>query len=85
MDKRYVEEKLIKLLQNDNALLITADTDLVDDLQYDSLMFVELIIKIENEFNIEIPDEMLDIDVLRKYGFLENFLISVNTDGGENE
>ena len=36
---------------------ITMDTDLMKDLEADSLDAVEIIMCIESEFNIEIPDE----------------------------
>ena len=40
---------------------ITADTDLVDDLGADSLDLVDMLMTLEDEFNIgEVPDEMLE-------------------------
>ncbi len=36
---------------------ISADTNIVDDLGVDSLDVVELIISVEDEFGLEIPDE----------------------------
>lgn len=38
---------------------ITADSRLVDDLKADSLDIVELIMDLEQEFDVEIPDEEL--------------------------
>lgn len=38
---------------------ITIDSHLIDDLKADSLDVVELIMDLEQEFNIEIPDEDL--------------------------
>jgi len=38
---------------------ITMGTDLVKDLEADSLDVVELVMEIEQSFNIEIPDETL--------------------------
>ncbi len=38
---------------------ITMETDLIDDLKADSLDVVELVMEIEQQFNIEIPDETL--------------------------
>lgn len=38
---------------------ITMETDLIDDLKADSLDVVELVMEIEQQFNIEIPDEIL--------------------------
>ncbi len=38
---------------------ITMESKLIDDLKADSLDIVELIMDLEQEFNIEIPDEEL--------------------------
>lgn len=44
-----------------DAESITADTDLVDDLGADSLDLVDMLMTLEDEFNIgEVPDEMLE-------------------------
>ena len=40
---------------------ITADTNLVDDLGADSLDLVDMLMSLEDEFNIgEVPDEMVE-------------------------
>ena len=40
---------------------ITPDTDLVDDLGADSLDLVDMLMSLEDEFNIgEVPDEMVE-------------------------
>ena len=39
---------------------ITADTNIVDDLGADSLDVVELIMSVEDEFQIEVPDEAIE-------------------------
>lgn len=40
---------------------ITVDTDLVDDLGADSLDLVDMLMSLEDEFNIgEVPDEMVE-------------------------
>ncbi len=45
---------------------ITNETSLLEDLGADSLDLVELIMAMEEEFNIEIPDE--DVEQLRTVG-----------------
>lgn len=54
-----VEERFKKLINNylEEDTHITLDTDLFNDLDLDSLDFVELVQKTEEEFKIEIPDE----------------------------
>ena len=39
---------------------ITADTDLQEDLGADSLDVVDLLMSIEDEFEVEVPDEELE-------------------------
>ena len=39
---------------------ITMDTDIADDLGADSLDVVEMLMAIEDEFEIEIPDEKIE-------------------------
>ncbi|MBQ8538841.1 MAG: acyl carrier protein [Ruminococcus sp.] len=53
---------------------ITADTDIQDDLGADSLDIVDLIMSLEDEFEIEVPDE--DIEKLRTVGALVSYIES---------
>ena len=50
---------------------ITADTNLSEDLEADSLDVVDLLMSIEDEFEIEVPDEEIEniktVDQLVKY------------------
>ena len=48
------------------------DTDLQDDLRADSLDVVDLLMSIEDEFDIEIPDE--EIENIRTVGELVNYI-----------
>ena len=51
---------------------ITVDSDLQDDLGADSLDVVDLLMSIEDEFEIEIPDE--EIENIRTVGELVSFI-----------
>ena len=53
-----VRDIIAKQLDIDGAS-ITMTSRLIDDLKADSLNIVELIMDLEQEFNIEIPDEEL--------------------------
>ena len=50
---------------------ITPDTNLSEDLEADSLYVVDLLMSIEDEFEIEVPDEEIEniktVDQLVKY------------------
>ncbi|MDO4749195.1 MAG: acyl carrier protein [Eubacteriales bacterium] len=51
---------------------ITADTDIQDDLGADSLDVVDMVMSLEDEFEIEVPDE--DIENLRTVGALVSYI-----------
>lgn len=70
-----VLEKLIELLceQLDiEADEVNENTDIVNDLGADSLDVVDLVMTLEDEFDIEIPDE--DIEKIRTVGELAHYL-----------
>ncbi len=55
-----MQEKVIKLISEATkveASKITLETSFQDDLHLDSLDIVELMMKMEDEFGIEIPEE----------------------------
>ncbi len=55
-----MEEKVINLISDATKIdkaKISMDTNFVDDLNLDSLDIVELMMKMEDEFGIEIPEE----------------------------
>ncbi|SHJ67635.1 acyl carrier protein [Paramaledivibacter caminithermalis] len=52
-----IKELIIEQLGLDEGTEITMDTSLMNDLEADSLDAVEVIMAIEDEFDIEIPDE----------------------------
>ena len=54
--------------------LVTPDASFVDDLGADSLDTVELVMALEEEFGIDIPDE--DADKLKTVGDAMNYLKS---------
>lgn len=53
--KNIISEKL-----DVNPDTITLETSYIDDLDVDSIELVELIMRIEDEFNIEIEDEQAE-------------------------
>lgn len=52
-----IKEIIIEQLGLDDDTTITLESSLVDDLEADSLDAVEIIMAIEDEFDIEVPDE----------------------------
>lgn len=54
-----VKELVVEKLDVDPGL-VTMDTDIMKDLEADSLDAVEIILGVEEEYGIEIPDEAAD-------------------------
>ncbi len=55
-----MQEKVIKLVSDATkveASKISAETNFIEDLNLDSLDIVELMMKMEDDFGIEIPEE----------------------------
>ena len=70
-----VLEKLIELLceqLNIKTNKVNENTDIVADLGADSLDVVDLVMTLEDEFDIEIPDE--DIEKIHTVGELARYL-----------
>lgn len=72
-------DKIIDIIStqfNINEKEINLDTSFKDDLNADSLDLVELVMALEDEFDLEIEDE--DIDVIRTVGdacdYIKNLL-----------
>lgn len=70
-----VLEKLIDLLCEQLDIEpdeVNENTDIINDLGADSLDVVDLVMTLEDEFDIEIPDE--DIEGIRTVGELARYL-----------
>jgi acyl carrier protein len=55
-----IEERVIKIVSQrlgDQNEKITSDASFIDDLGFDSLDTVELVMDFEEEFSVEIPDD----------------------------
>ncbi len=66
-----IKEILVEQLDV-NADDVTLETDIADDLGADSLDVVEMLMTIEGEFGIEIPDE--EIENLKTVGALVDYI-----------
>lgn len=60
MDKEAMKNKVVDIIANQLGVekdIITAEANVVDDLGADSLDVVELVMALEEAFDLEIPDE----------------------------
>lgn len=58
-----IQERIIKVICDQlsvEASKVTADTHFIEDLGADSLDTVEMVMAFEEEFDIEIPDDMAE-------------------------
>lgn len=74
MDKTYVIDRIIKILMN-NGIIFKLEDELTSEI--DSLAFVSLIVDIENEFNISIPDESFLDDSFRSVNGLAEVVLKL--------
>ena len=55
-----VKETLAEQLDIENEASITMDSLLIEDLGADSLDSIDIVMSIEDEFKIEVPDEVIE-------------------------
>ena len=70
-----VLEKVIEILADQLSVdpaIINEDSNLVDDLDADSLAVIDLIMCIEDEFKIEVPDSV--VENLKTVGAIVQFI-----------
>jgi len=70
-----MQDKIVKIVQEATkaeADKITPETNFVEDLNLDSLDMVELMMKVEDEFGVEIPED--DTDGLKTVQDVVNYL-----------
>lgn len=62
MSTEEVISNIIKELNPDQKTAISANMKLIDDLGFDSINMLQLILELEEKFNISLSDDDLDID-----------------------
>ena len=69
-----IKEILAEQLDIENAESITLDSLLVEDLGADSLDSIDIVMSVEDEFKLEVPDEGIEAMTLVAYivNYIEN-------------
>lgn len=76
---QHLIREVIRINQNKDVvseLVVGQECDLLDDFGLDSLLMVQLIVEIESEFDLEFDLADLNMDVLRKYHNLRDYIVS---------
>ena len=61
--KDMIFEDILKLVVNElnvSPTEITADLNIIDDLMFDSMQIYELVIDLEEAYDIRLPDDLID-------------------------
>lgn len=75
MTKETIYETVVKVIRqqrHEDDLPVTPEMSLRDDLGVDSIELIEFVIALEDEFNINIPDE--DVDQMVRMSDLLTYL-----------
>ena len=78
MEKNINVKKRLEKVFNENGLTIDLD-NLSSILELDSLQIISLFVSIEDEFNMEIPDEFLTREVLSSFNDFYEMLLNILT------
>ncbi len=70
--KEKVNSIIVEKLGVDDSSSLVPEANLLDDLGADSLDVVELVMALEEEFNIEVPDE--DVESIRTIGDIVQYV-----------
>lgn len=71
-------------IKNSNEIQIKQDLDFINDLHFDSLVLITMVIEIESKFRIELPDDAISYDTLRSYKSLCDIILYLCKQGDNN-
>lgn len=57
------------------------DLDFVDDLNFDSLLLITMVVEVERTFGIELPDDTLSLENLKSYKKIHQVISSLVESG----
>ena len=78
MEKNINVKKRLEKVFNENGLTIDLDNQ-SSILELDTLQIISLFVSIEDEFNMEIPDEFLTREVLSSFNDFYEMLLNILT------
>lgn len=78
LTRELAQERILEILEGydkvDASKEITAETSFISDLGLDSLDVVEVVMELEHEFNIQIPDQ--EADSLKTVGQAVDYILA---------
>lgn len=78
---KEIEMKLLKLIIRNSKYLVDEnkihdEMELIEDFGMDSISCIQLTVDIEKEFKISFDDQHLNIEMIKTYGKLKNYILS---------
>lgn len=80
----YLLKNIIKEIIINEEIEIGLQTNLINDIGMDSITFMTFIIRIEETFNIELPDEFFSLKVLSNIKSVVEIISILNSKGGDS-
>lgn len=83
IERHAIEEKIMEIIKGDETILedVGERTDIfevnIEEIGLSSISYVKLLVLIENEFEIEIPDDYLQVYEFRTIESIVDYIMSV--------
>lgn len=81
MDRQQIKSRLVEILTSSefgslqvDASLLDEETSLLNDLALDSIQLLELVVAMENAFEISLDSQRLHLDVFDRFGSVVDFV-----------
>lgn len=71
-----IRDQIIKIINKKYQIVITDENNLIQEIGLDSMQILELIMSLEEEFGIIIPDDQLDPDLFQTINSIEQLVKS---------
>jgi len=86
--QEMIEQKLKSIILKNASLGhiesdITDESDLIDDFQFDSILITQLVIDIEENFEVRFEDDFLLVEFISKYKGLKDYILDMISRKGE--
>lgn len=72
---RTITQRIHEIMPSASSEGLTAEDDLRNFAEFDSLVILETLVWLENEFGVTIPDEDLQVDRLSSIGKMADYVI----------
>ena len=69
-----LNEIILSLYTGDDYSVLNDQIDLINDLSFDSITLIQLVVMLEDKFNITFYDEVFSMEYLRSYKYLKNYI-----------